>query len=279
MALLSSGAAGILRPEEIGELVVTPVQRQSVAMQVSTVVPTMSASFRIPIITADSSAAWTPEGEEIAPSNPGVDELDIVPKKLAALTIISNELANDSSPEAQQVVGDSIARDIARKVDAAYFANTTTNGPNGIASVAGAQLVDGGPAFTNTDPFAEALSKAEVVGSNITAWVAHPNTVLALSKLKIGTGYNLPLFGPDVSVPTGRSILGRPLYWAPTVAEGVVWGIPQDRSYVILRNDVDLVVDQSAYFSKDSVGIRATMRIGFGWPHEQAIVHVAAGGS
>ncbi|RUP35020.1 MAG: phage major capsid protein [Mycolicibacterium sp.] len=279
MALLSSGAAGILRPEEIGELVVQPVQRQSVAMQVSTVVPTMSASFRIPIITADSSAAWTPEGEEITPTNPGVDELDIVPKKLAALTIISNELANDSSPEAQQVVGDSIARDIARKVDAAYFVNTTLNGPDGIASVAGAQLVDGGGAYTNTDPFAEALSKAEVVGANITAWVAHPDTVLTLSKLKIGTGYNLPLFGPDVSVPTGRSILGRPLYWAPTVAEGVVWGIPQDRAYVILRNDVDLVVDQSAYFSKDSVGIRATMRIGFGWPHEQAVVKVAAGGS
>lgn len=279
MALLSSGAAGILRPEEIGELVVQPVQRQSVAMQVSTVVPTMSASFRIPIITTDSSAAWTPEGEEITPTNPGVDELDIVPKKLAALTIISNELANDSSPEAQQVVGDSIARDIARKVDAAYFTNTTLNGPDGIASVAGAQLVDGGGAYTNTDPFAEALSKAEVVGANITAWVAHPDTVLTLSKLKIGTGYNLPLFGPDVSVPTGRSILGRPLYWAPTVAEGVVWGIPQDRTYVILRNDVDLVVDQSAYFSKDSVGIRATMRIGFGWPHEQAVVKVAAGGS
>lgn len=279
MALLSPGAAGIIRPEDVGDLVVKPVEKESVAMQVATVVQTKSASFRIPIVTADSSAAWTPEGDEITATNPGVDELDVIPKKLAALTIVSNELANDSSPEAQQVVGDSIARDIARKIDAAYFTNTTVNGPSGIESVA-YQLVSAGSAFDDLDPFAEAISKAEVVGAQITSWVAHPTTLLALSQLKkLTSGSNEPLLQPDPTLPTRRQILGIPVHWSPAVDEGAVWGISAARTYVVLRQDVELVVDESRYFERDSVGIRATMRIGFGFPHPQAVVRVAAGGS
>lgn len=278
MSLLRSGAGGIIRPEDVGELIVKPVEQASVAMQVSTVVKTKSASFRIPIITADSSAAWTPEGQEITPTMPGVDELDVVPKKVAALTIISNELANDSSPEAQQVVGDSIARDIARKLDAAYFTATTANGPDGLENIA-YQLVSAGSQFTNTDPFAEALSKAEVVGAQLTSWVAHPTTLLGLSQLKKQTGSNEPLLQPDPTQPTRRQILGLPLFWSPFVDEGAVWGIPIQRVFAVLRQDVELVVDESAYFSSDSIGIRATMRVAYGFPHAQAVIRVAAGGS
>lgn len=279
MPLNSPGAAGIIRPEDVGDLVVKPVEKESVAMAVSTVVHTESASFRIPIITSDSAAAWTPEGAEIEATMPGVDELDVIPKKLAALTIVSNELANDSSPEAQQVVGDSIARDIARKIDAAYFTDTTLNGPSGIESVA-YQLVSAGSAFTDLDPFSEAISKAETVGAQITAWVAHPVTLLALSRLKkLTAGSNEPLLQPDPTLPTRRQILGIPVHWSQYVDEGAVWGITAARAFVVVRQDVDLVVDESRYFERDSVGIRATLRVGFGFPHAQALVRVAAGGS
>ncbi|MBN7458083.1 phage major capsid protein, partial [Mycobacteroides abscessus subsp. abscessus] len=33
------------------------------------------------------------------------------------------------------------------------------------------------------------------------------------------------------------------------------------------------------YFESDRLGIRTTMRIGFGYPHEQAIVRIGADGS
>ncbi|WP_109558704.1 phage major capsid protein, partial [Mycobacteroides abscessus] len=97
MALLTSSAEGILTPEEVGALVVQPVEKASVAMQIATVVHTGSHDFRIPIVTADATAAWTAEGSDIAASDAGVDEITVTPKKLAALSIISNELANDSS--------------------------------------------------------------------------------------------------------------------------------------------------------------------------------------
>ena len=68
MALTTTGGASILTPEEVGTLVVRPLMEQSVAAQVSTVIPTTSHDFRVPIVSADPTAAWTAEGAEISVS-------------------------------------------------------------------------------------------------------------------------------------------------------------------------------------------------------------------
>jgi hypothetical protein len=45
--------------------------------------------------------------------------------------------------------------------------------------------------------------------------------------------------------------------------------------FVAMREDTTLTIDRRAYFSSDRIGIRATMRVGFGFPHEAAIVRIA----
>ena len=275
-----STAAGILSAETIQQLVVEPLTRQSVGTQVSTVVSTSSTSTRFPIVVADPTAGWTEEGHEIDVTDPNIDELNVVPKKLAALVVVSNELLLDSDPSALDVVGGGLTRDLQVKLDAAFFGGTVANGPSGLDSLTGVQHVDAGSAFDNLDAFAEALSKLETVDSSPTrSFVAHPDTLLALSELKIGDSWNLPLLGPDASSPTKRSILGVPVYWSPSVDESTVWLLSQAKSFVVVRMPTSLVVDSSAYFSSDRVGIRCTMRVGFGWPHEAAVVKIGVGGS
>jgi HK97 family phage major capsid protein len=85
----------------------------------------------------------------------------------------------------------------------------------------------------------------------------------------------------DASVPTVRSILGVPLHSVPDAAipPGVVWSVSRVRVAVVLRQGADLVVSDQAFFTSDSVGIRATMRAGFGFPHEEAITKITAGSS
>ena len=250
MTLLTSTATGILSPEQVGALIVQPVQQQSIALQVAQSVQTSSNSFRIPIVSADGVAAWTPEGTEITPSDADVDEIDCVPKKLAALSIISRELATDSSPAAQQVVGESLARDIARKLDAAFFTNTTANGPSGIGSVAGVGTADTVFPITNTDGFAQAVSLIETAGAKCTAFVTSPATALALATLKkLPTGSNEPLLAADAASPSKRSVSGVPLWVSPAVAADTVWALDRSRTFVVLHGAVDLRVDESAYFS------------------------------
>lgn len=280
MALTTSTGAGILRPEQVQELVIEPLMRTSVAMQVSTVVTTQSEETRFPIVQSDPTNSWVAEGSEIPVSDPDVSELKVVPRKCAGLTVISNEMAEDSDPSALQVVGDGLVRDLQTRIDSAYFGTTITNGPDGIASLTGIQEVAAGSAFTDLDPFAAALSLAETVDSSLQrAFVANPSTLLALSQLKVATGWNQPLLGVDATSPTKRSILGTPIFWSPAVDEDTVWLITAAKAFVVLRMPVAVESDQSAFFSSDQTAIRARMRVGFGWPQTAAVVKISVGGS
>lgn len=276
MALLTSPAGGThgLLPEELGTLITQPVRQMSVALNIATVVTTSTNEYRIPIVESDAGAAWIAEGDEIIPSDAGFDEIVVRPQKVAGLSIISRELAEDSSPSAQAEVGQGLAQSIANQVDAAFFANTTANGPSGLLSVAGVQTVDTGGTIANTDPFAEALSLTETVGAQVTSFAAHPTTVLALSKIKKQTGSNEPLLGYDASQPTQRQVLGIPLIPSPAVAVGDVWAIPAAKVVVVLRDDVRLEVDRSVFFTSDRIAVRATMRVGIAHPHPAAVVRL-----
>lgn len=276
MTLTTVNSGGILRPEDVGDLIVRPVARASVAFQVSTVVQTASKEYRLPIVAADPSASFVAEGAEIPLTDQSIDELIVEPKKVAGLSVCSRELANDSSPEATQTIGDGLARDIAKKVDAAYFGNTTANGPAGLRALSGVTEIDGTAGLGDLDIFAEALAESENVGGSITSFVASPTVALALAQLKqySSAGSNLPLLQPDPTQPTRRLIQGVPLVVSPAVGNDVIWAIPQPFSYVVLREDVEVVADSSAFFTSDRIGVRATMRVAWGFPHPASVVKI-----
>ncbi|UYM04213.1 phage major capsid protein [Solicola gregarius] len=265
----STDDVGGLLPEQIGALVVQPVLDGSVAAQTGTVVNVSSTSYRVPLVTEDPSAAWVAEGAEITPDDATMDELEVTPSKVAGLTIISRELAEDSSPAAQQVVGEGLARDISRKVDAAFFANTTSNGPAGLGSLT-TSVVGGG--WTNTDPFAEAISKAEAQGGSLNFFIASAADALTLAQVKKATGSNEPLLGASATEPGQRRILGVPLVVSSQLTAGTIWGIDSRFVQFVVRDNTRLEVDKSAYFSSDRVGVKATMRVAFAFTHPLALV-------
>ena len=45
---------------------------------------------------------------------------------------------------------------------------------------------------------------------------------------------------------------------------------------VVLRRDVTLDVSTDFFFGSDSLAVRVTCRVGFGWPHHEAIVAVGS---
>ncbi len=267
--------------EDVGPLFVQPVERASVAMQTSTTVMTDGSTFRVPLVTADPTAAFVAEGAEIPVSDPTLSEIVVTPRKVAGLTIVSRELAQDSSPAAATVVGDGLARDVARKIDAAWFGAQAAPAPSGLGALTGFQAVSAGSTasgtvYANLDPFAEAISKAEQVGATLTAFVTDPATALTLAKLRTSSGSNEMLLGRDATEVGQRRILGVDLVVSPDVTPGVVWGYDSSRVWTVLRSDVTLDVDRSAFFTSDRVAIRATARIGFAFAHPQSVVRIAA---
>ena len=120
------------------------------------------------MVLTDPQASFVAEAAEIPVTVGTLTEIDVVPKKLAALSVISSELAQDSSPAALQVVGDGIVRDVKRQLDASFFGNTTANGPSGLGSLTTAVATNAG-SWANLDSFEAANANAEVLHSKVTA--------------------------------------------------------------------------------------------------------------
>lgn len=246
-------------------------------MRTSTVVSTGAVEFHVPVLRQDVGSAWVAEGEEIAPSDAVFDEIDVRPAKVAGLSVISMELAQDSNPSAQGVVGDSLARSIAKKVDQAWLTTMAAPAPAGLTGVVAPTTIAAGTAWAGTDPFAEAVSAVEVDGGTVTAFVAHPSDVLALAKLKAGTELASPLFGSLATSAVDRMILGVPLISSNQAVPGTIWGISHDRCIVVMRTDVSLAVSADAFFTSDRVAVRATMRVGFAFPAPASVAKISLG--
>jgi HK97 family phage major capsid protein len=99
MSLLDSTAGGIVLPEVVGPLIIQPLRNRSTAMQVCSNVETASPFFRFPVVQLDAASGWIAEGADITPTDPNIQECKVTPMKLGALVKVSNELAQDSSPD------------------------------------------------------------------------------------------------------------------------------------------------------------------------------------
>lgn len=269
----STGATGF-QPRDAGPLVVQPTLAASVFAQIATRQVTASHTYRIPIVVTDPVAAWVAEGAEIVPSDPTLQELIVTPSKVAGLTIISRELADDSDPTVATVVGEGLSRDIASRIDQAAFAGLAAPAAPGLTTLSGVQTYVNAGAFGNLDFAAQAQSLLEQVGATCTAFVTSPATALALSTVKTATGYNTPLLGADPTAATSRSILGVPLYVSRFVAAGTLWAVDGSRVWVVMREDATIEADRSVFFTSDRVAVRAVCRVGLGFPHPGAVVKV-----
>lgn len=286
MAMITSGQPATWFPDETGDLIIKPITQDSIALAILSGTQALASapgrvnSYRVPIWNTDPTASWVAEGQEIPASDGTMGEEHDGFYKLAGISTVSRELANDSDPDAAQQVGNGLARDIARKVDTAFFGTrgSDLDQPRGLADITGVTGVDAGAAWIDSDPFVAAVYAAEGVGATIAGFVANPADALALAKLKAATGSNLPLLGADPTQPTRRVIAGVPLYSSSAVTAGTIWGIPADGLVLgVIREDVDVRRDESVKFTSDQVMIRATMRLSFLYPHPAAVTKITLG--
>jgi HK97 family phage major capsid protein len=98
MTLTTGTAEPLLTPEQVESLLIKPVLAVSVALNplCSRVLRPTAPSVRLPAVTADPTAAWVAEGAEIPISDLTTAEVDVVTRKVAGLSVVTSELAEDS---------------------------------------------------------------------------------------------------------------------------------------------------------------------------------------
>lgn len=275
MAVLDSNLAQAWTPEAYGALVDTVLAAKSVAFQAGTVVQIANETVRFPKWTADPATGWYAENAPISLTDPTGDELVVTPKKVAGLTLVSNEAASDTTPAVADQIGNGLARSISRKVDSAFFGNTIANGPSGLLSVSGVSVVDTGAvaSITNLDSFHQAKANAVAAGANITTWLLSPDFALALSKAKQGTASNVGLLD-TTGVGDGVSIAGVRALISPDIPAGNAWGIDASQVLVVQRLGTTIEKSSEFAFDQDATVVRGVARVAFGFANGPGIVRL-----
>lgn len=275
----NDGIEGILQLIKAG--VVTPIPQQSAAMSTTTRINSEYARVQIPIVRGDAGTSWTPEGSVIGESAPEIDTVEAIPRGLKGIVPLSNEAIKSGNGDLAGLAINSLSRDLANQIDKAFYANTTTNGPKGLGSIAATTVSP--TAFDNLDVFTEAKVTADGLGSVITSWHVNPVDFLKIAKLKETSGSNRGLLEPDpqrtntaVAGQTfsGFSISGAPLHVSRYVTAGVVWGVPAATTFTVSSASPELVASEDAGFSRDVTMVRATMGVDFAFSDPEGVVKI-----
>lgn len=272
MTVLNANLEQAFTPEAYGALVDKVLAAKSIAFLAGTLTQIGTESIRFPVLVADPAVGWYAENQEITKADPDTDEIVITPRAVKGLTEISNEAAVDTNPAVANMVANSLARSIAKKVDAAFFGNTVANGPSGLLSVGGVNVVDlSAFPLTDLDAFHQAKAASLADGANVSHFIASPDVALTLATAKTGSDSNVGLLE---SVGDGTLVAGVPLLVSTDIAAGNIWAVDSSQIQVVQRQGTTVVTSFDSAFSRDSVQVRAVARVSWGFVNGPGITRI-----
>ena len=289
-----SGSGSYVAPPEYGNQAWQLLAAESVGLASGfTVIPTDRDALKFPRLGADVTAGFYAEAGTITAADPTVTQITATPKKLAAITTVSNELIADSSPEIIRLLELSQTRALALAADLDFFEGSgSSNHLTGLKNVSGIGAVSmgtNGAALTNLDPFADAIGTLAQSNASATAIVMHPRTWQSALKLKEQTsGNNKPLLQESAgsgSQGVQRSIYGIKVYLCNQLSITETQGSSSvassayvyqaDQVVVVRRKEIEVVVNPWRLFNSDQSEMRSIMRLDLVVPNPTAVVRIA----
>lgn len=170
----------------------------------------LRGNVTIPKMTAGNTAYWlSDENTAITESQPTIGQLSLSPKNVAALTELSHQLLSQSSPDAENLVLQSIARDIGLAVDVGVLRGSGASGqPTGIVTTGSIG------AFTGTTLAAAGLLDAQA-------------DVAAANALNPGCGYvTTPAVAALLMARPELPSTGTTRMWKGNMLEGSIFDFP-----------------------------------------------------
>jgi len=132
------GSGGVLVPTEMATWIIAKLAQFGTFRRNVTTFPMGSSSMLVPKIETDLTIYSPGEGVEITDSDMSFRQLSLVPRKFACICALSNELVEDSIVAVGEIVGQSIARSIAKKEDEIGFCGDGTSAYFAMQGITGA---------------------------------------------------------------------------------------------------------------------------------------------
>lgn len=179
----------------------------------------------IPKHTGSTTAAWVAENSSLSASDLTFGSVSMTPKHVGALSEMSRQLIQQSSPDIEQLLRDDMAIVLAQALDSAMIHGDGITQPLGILNAAPG-IQTGTLATLSWAAVATLLEKLELVNADASAWLTQPDVATKLRTtlkesglpgylLENGKMADLPVYitnqVPTNTTPnpdTGRVILG-----------------------------------------------------------------------
>lgn len=278
----NTGAGSYVVPEDYRPQFFDLLAAESVALRAGMpVITTNRDVVKVPRVLSDPTAAWTDEAGLITPSDPNYHEVEATPRKLAALTVVSNELLADSNPSIVAMLERQMVRALSLELDRAIFKGSGTPPEiTGLDNVSNTQTDSG--TLANLDDIADAITGLEAANAKATAIFMHPLLWGTLIKVKeADTSNNKPLLQDSAgsgAQGVQRSIYGVPVYLSSQLVNAGSPSAPDtiyvcDTSQMVLvrRQEIRIDVDRSRLFNYDQSEIRAILRADLVVPNPAAV--------
>lgn len=281
---------GALVFEDFSNTIIRLVEKFGVAMNVFQNVTMSSDTLLVPRRLTGVTSYWLGENSTITTSDPTATMVQLVAKKLACATKVSNELLADNAVSVATWLAQEYATSLSAAIDDAAFNGTGTSSYGGIRGLA--QIDDGthtasvqSAASGNTtvaaldiDDYLACLAKLPRYAIGTSAWYMHPsvyhNSVqrMMLSSGTAGSGTIGALAGGNTAANlaqgTPNTFLGLPVVWvlkmtaAPT--SGNIAAYVGDLSLagiMGIKSDMQVASSVDRYFEADQTAFRAIQRL------------------
>jgi HK97 family phage major capsid protein len=191
-AQTTTTAAGIVPNDFRPDLFVGPL-RNSLVMRTlgARVLTGLVGNVVIPRQKTSHVAQWIAEGESLTETGMTFDNITLQPRHVGALTELSRQLIQQSSPQIEQIVRDDMSAVIAEAFDTAMLTGDGIKQPLGILATTGIQTAN--LATLDWASLMLMLQKLGISNVNPNAWLTSPAVATklrtALKSATAGSGY------------------------------------------------------------------------------------------
>ena len=282
---------GALVFEDFSNSLIRLVETFGVSMNLAQRVTTQSDTLLVPKRLSGVTGYWIGENTTITTSDPTATMVQLVLKKLAASTRVSNELLADNAISVAQWLVQEYATTISGTLDDAFFNGTGSSAFGGIrglsqiddgthtASVVSAASGNDTIAKLDIDDYLAALAKLPRYAIGTSAFYMHPavyhNSVQRMMLSTGTTGTNAVIgalaggnTAANLAQSTPTTFLGLPVVWvlkmdsAPTSGKIAAYvGDLSLSSIMANKGDMQIASSTDRYFEADQTAWRVTYRV------------------
>ena len=257
-AQTTTTAAGIVPTDFHPELFVGPLRNSLVMRSLGARVLTgLVGNVVVPRQKTSHVAQWIAEGESLTDTGLTFDNMTLQPRHVGAMTELSRQLIQQSSPQIEQIVRDDMSAVIAEAFDTAMLTGDGVKQPLGLLNTVGIQTAN--LATLDWAGILLMLQKLAVANVNPTAWLTSPAVATklraALKSATAGAGYLMD----------GGQVAGLPVAVSNQVplktAKGQVVLGDFTEMFVGVWDSLEILVNpyDSAAYARGGVKVRALM--------------------